>query len=117
MLLGKRLKALRKEKGLTQQELGDMINVTKVSICCYERGTRTPTLETLLDLSRVFGVDINYFLGTDHYVVSDNDDTYGLSMAKEEIEIIRELRNHVVLYEKIIDDPKRMLDFIDKKVR
>ncbi len=44
MLLGKRIKSLRKEKGLTQQELGDLINVTKVSICCYENETRVPTL-------------------------------------------------------------------------
>ena len=56
-MLGQRIKALRKERGLTQQQLGDMINVTKVSICCYENGTRTPTLQTLIDLGRVFGVD------------------------------------------------------------
>ena len=38
--LGERLKTLRKEKGMTQTELGSMINVTKVSICCYEKGIR-----------------------------------------------------------------------------
>lgn len=117
MILGKRLKALRKERGLTQQELGDMINVTKVSICCYEKGTRTPTLDTLMDLTKVFNVDVNYFLGSDTYVVSDSDENYGIRMAKEEIEIIRELRLHINLYERLIEDPKRMVDFIDKKVR
>lgn len=118
MLLGKRLRDLRKEKQLTQQELGDLINVTKVSICCYEKGTRTPTLETLVELSQVFDVDVNYFLGQDHYVISENDDdAYGIRMAKEEIEIIQELRKHISLYEKLIDDPKRMIEFIDKKVR
>ena len=63
MLLGKRIKELRKEKGLTQQELGDLINVTKVSICCYENETRVPNLETLIALAKVFKMEINYFLG------------------------------------------------------
>ena len=59
MLVGKRLKELRLEKGLTQRELGQQINVTKVSICCYENGTRTPTLETLSELEKFFQVDLN----------------------------------------------------------
>ena len=117
MILGKRLKELRKKEGMTQQDLGDLINVTKVSICCYEKGTRTPTLETLMDLAKVFNVDVNHFLGYDDYVVAENDSSYGLSMAKEEIAIIEELRKHNVLYEKLIDDPKRMIEFIDKKIR
>ena len=41
MLLAKRMKELRMDRGLTQKELGEIINVTKVSICCYENSTRT----------------------------------------------------------------------------
>ena len=62
MILGKRIKEQRKLMGLTQKELGEIINVTKVSICCYEKGTRTPTLETLKVLAETFNVDINYLL-------------------------------------------------------
>ena len=35
MINGKRLKELRKAKGLTQTELGDILGVSKSSICCY----------------------------------------------------------------------------------
>ena len=42
-LFSKRLKELRKRNGFTQQQLGSMVGVTKVSICSYENGTRTPT--------------------------------------------------------------------------
>ena len=38
MFIGSRVRELRKAKGLTQQDLADMINVTKVSVCCYEKG-------------------------------------------------------------------------------
>ncbi len=115
MLLGKRLKDLRKEKGLTQQELGNLINVTKVSICCYENGTRMPTIDTLLELGKVFGVNIDYFLGHDQVVNKNNQEFFYL--AEEEIIILEELRKHENLYEKLIDDPKRTIELIDKKVR
>ncbi len=117
MLLGKRIKTLRKENKLTQQELGDLINVTKVSICCYEKETRIPTLETLIALAKVFKVDINYFLGNDEYVVADNDNSYGTFVAKEEIEFIEEIRKYNNLYKRIIDDPKRCAELIDMKMR
>lgn len=117
MLLGKRIKTLRKENNLTQEELGKIINVTKVSICCYEKETRIPTLETLIALAKVFKVDINYFLGNDKYIVADNDNKYGIDVAKEEIEFIKEIRKYNNLYKKVIEDPKRTVELIDKKMR
>lgn len=117
MLLGKRIKSLRKEKGLTQEELGKLINVTKVSICCYEKETRVPTLETLLALAEVFNVDINYFFGNDLYAIAEDSDQYGIYVAKEEIEFIKEIRKHNNLYNKVISDPKRCVELIDMKMR
>ena len=115
-MLGKRIKELRRENGLTQEALGKLINVTKVSVCCYERGTRTPTLDTLQKLSDYFGKDINYFLGNDEYVVADSDVKYGRSMSREEIEFIEEIRKISKLYGKMIEDPKRFVQLIDKKI-
>ena len=117
MLLGEKILKLRKQNGLTQQELGNMINVTKVSVCCYENGTRIPTLETLLDITRVFNVDVSYFLGQDTYVIADNAENYGTYLAKEEIDIIKELRNYPNLYDKLVKEPKRTLELLDKKLR
>ncbi len=65
MLATDRLKKLRNTFGLTQEELGNIINVTKASICCYEKGTRIPTLQNLIDLSNYFEVSIDYLLGRD----------------------------------------------------
>ena len=117
MLLGKRIKSLRKEKGLTQEELGKIINVTKVSICCYENGTRTPTLDTLIDLANSLGVDLAYLLGVDTFTVAEDDPKCFINLAKDEIELIRELRMHIKLYEKLITDPKRTIEYIEKKIR
>ena len=43
MIVGERIKEARLTKNMSQQELGDKMGVTKVSISGYEKGTRTPT--------------------------------------------------------------------------
>ena len=45
---------LRKERNLTQEELGKLIGVSKVSICHYENGIQFPTLDKLLLLIYYF---------------------------------------------------------------
>ena len=46
-----RLTVLRKERGLTQEQLGDLAELTKLQIHRYERGTSQPTMEALKRLS------------------------------------------------------------------
>ena len=118
-LIGQRIKEIRKLNNLTQQELGKMLNVTKVSVCCYENGTRTPALDTLIDLANIFHTSLDYFVGHDTFVVSDSDEKYGVKMAQEEIEIIQELRQATNndIYKKLINDPKRTIELINKKLR
>lgn len=116
-LLGNRIRELRMENNLTQKQLGEKINVTKVSICCYENGTRMPSLETLIDLSEVFNVKIDYLLGRDSFVIADNDSEYSLKISKEEIIFIKEIRRYDKLYKDIIANPKRMVELIYKKLK
>lgn len=116
-VLGKRLKELRISKNMTQQQIGDLTNVTKVSICCYEKGTRVPSLETLLDLADIFKVDVDYLVGNDLHVIAENDESYGLNISKEELIVIRELRKNLNLYNNLIDNPKRTIELINKKLK
>lgn len=116
-VFGKRLKEIRKKAGITQQQLGDMVGVTKVSICCYENGTRTPTLETLIDLADSLNVHLNYLLGVDALAIDEDNKNNTLNLAKDEINLIKELRKHIKLYEKMLDDPKRTMDYFEQKIR
>ncbi len=61
--LGKRLKDLRKSKGLTQQQVADRVWVTKAMISSYELSSRSPSYEVLIKLSKLFGVTTDYLLG------------------------------------------------------
>ena len=48
MVVGKRIKELRANAEISQQELGDLVGVSKVSISGYESGNRIPSLEILI---------------------------------------------------------------------
>ena len=117
VLFSKRLKELRKDNNLTQKELGQKLNLTKSTICSYEKGTRMAPIETLIDLATFFKVDLDYLIGTENYIVSDNDEEYGIRMSNEEINLIKELRKYQELYKNMIDDPKRTIELIEKKIR
>lgn len=60
----KRLRALRKEKGLTQQDVADRLRVNKQTISGYERGIRKPDFEKLDELADLFDVSIAYLVGS-----------------------------------------------------
>lgn len=70
-----RLKSLREQAGMTQSELGKLLNVKDAAISKYESGRVPLTGETLLRLSKIFNVSIDYLLGKDP--CPNNDNTSG----------------------------------------
>lgn len=114
MFNGTRIKELRKKKGLTQQALAEMVNVTKVSICCYEKGVRTPNLETFMDLVNALDTTPDYLLNRDVLVVAENDEDYKILLPKEDIQIIKELSKNEKLIKYLREDPKRGVEYISK---
>lgn len=69
--IGQRLKDLRKQHKLTQQQVADRVWVSKAIISSYELGTRAPSYEVLIKLSKLFGVTTDYLLGMDSNKVID----------------------------------------------
>lgn len=57
-----RIKNLREECRMTQQELADKIDGAKSTIAMYEKGDRKPSLEVLIKLSEIFNCSIDYIL-------------------------------------------------------
>ncbi len=52
------IKNLRVEKGMTQQELADLVNVRRETIVRLENGNYNPTLSLVVDIARVFEIAI-----------------------------------------------------------
>lgn len=115
MLVGIRLKEARKAKGLTQDELGKQIGVGKSAICCYEKESRNPTVESIIEMIEVLGVSADYLLGTDNIIEVKNSDRFK-TMTKEEVTFINELRKDKIVYEILFQDPKRGSDLVKKKI-
>ena len=63
ILIGDRIKELRKNCRLTQNELGIKLGLTKSVICAYENGYRLPSIDTLIRISIIFNVSTDYLLG------------------------------------------------------
>ena len=79
MTLGKKIKELRKNKGMSQEELGQKIGVQKATIYKYENGIvcnlKQSTIKTLAD---VLGTTPSYLMGWE-----DKDDTLKASISRE----------------------------------
>jgi transcriptional regulator with XRE-family HTH domain len=62
-MVGERLRFLREEKELTQQQIADVINSTQQKISNYEKDTVEPDCETLIKLANFFNTTTDYILG------------------------------------------------------
>ena len=115
-MIGKRVKELRIEKGLSQQELGTAIGVTKVSICGYENGTRLPNLEKLVKLADALETTTDFLLGREIPIMNEENKTYIGSISYEDVCFILELRHFPNLYNKLLKDVKRSASIINKRL-
>jgi transcriptional regulator with XRE-family HTH domain len=74
-LLGDRMKQLRKEHGLTQDQLAERLNVKKTTISNYETGYSTPSNEMLKKLASTLNVSTDYLLErTDNPALTGKDE-------------------------------------------
>ena len=64
-MLGERIANLRKSKGISQDELGEILSTSRQAISKWERGESDPDIGRLKDLAVYFNVSIDYLLGYD----------------------------------------------------
>ena len=65
MSLGNKILELRKRAGLSQEQLGEKVNVTRQTISNWELGETAPNPEQLKLLSQIFGISIDELLDND----------------------------------------------------
>ena len=71
-MLGERIANLRKSKGISQDELGEILSTSRQAISKWERGESDPDIGRLKDLAVYFNVSIDYLLGYDVESTSAN---------------------------------------------
>ena len=72
LVFQKRLKETRKDRELTQEELGKAIYVSKQEVCLYESGKRTITISHLITLAKYYNVSIDYLVGLSNFKDENN---------------------------------------------
>ncbi len=61
--IGKKIRELRKRKGMTQSELAALLNISPSAVGMYEQGRREPDSEMLVKIGNLFDVSADYLLG------------------------------------------------------
>lgn len=78
MNLPEKLTYLRKQKGLTQSDLAETLNVSRQAISRWEVGTAAPSTENLKMLSNLYGVSVDYLLNDNADDVSIDSENHRL---------------------------------------
>lgn len=84
MNFGEKLKNMRVNQKLTQQQLADRIGVAKSVVSYYESGDRYPSYDVLVKMARIFHTTTDYLLDVSKDCVID---VTGLS--DEDIAVVR----------------------------
>lgn len=92
-MFGNKLKELRINRGMSQEQLGNMIGVTKGNISSYETGRTFPREEKLRAIAKIFNVSFDYLLG-DEQSEADLIKSKSLEIIDEAIKNLLEIRKN-----------------------
>lgn len=101
--LGRRIKALRQARGLTQAQLAEAAGYEAITISRFERGEYAPGLDTLETLSHVFEAPVSEFFTTEsdeesvirlrHSLCDEAYSTDDLTTLKAMLKAVRKIKN------------------------
>ena len=110
-----RIKELRNEKGLLQSDVAEYIGKSERIVGFYEKGERDPNTDTLIKLSELFNVSIDYILGKSNIrnsqkVILDDIDIAFASgikgLNKENQETLKNIMEGLLAKQELDDDKK-----------
>jgi len=86
-----KIKALRKNVGISQEKLAGELGVTKRMIVNYENGTSLPPLDKVPKIARFFGVSIDSLLTDEEEFISQAQETGGGKGARDAAALVDEV--------------------------
>ena len=111
------LRILREVRNLTQQQVADLINLSRSSYTYYENDAREPSLDTLLSLSKLYNTSIDSMLTSANVLRSAPVMFNAKDMLTVDI-LEKDEQNVVLNYRMLSDEDKsKLLDIIQKMRR
>lgn len=112
-IFGMRLKELRKDEKLTQEELAEKMKVSKTTIVNYENGNRKVPLEMVVKFSKYFNVTVDSLLDLEDENVSHNkqwnDEFKGIYFTDDEFYFLKHYANYLLYLRGAPDNVKTIL--------
>ena len=87
-----RLRELRAENAFTQKELAEKLNISKNTICEWEKGRCEPSIQNLEKMSIIFKCSIGYLVGSEDDFGIVQSQSAAPSLDKDEQELIENFR-------------------------
>ena len=117
MFNGRRVRELRKNMKLTQEQLANKINLNKTSISYFERNERTPSMDTIIDLAYALNTTPYYLMDAEEVIkIKEQNEEYETFLSKKDLEIIKEIKRHKDFYNRLCKNPKETIKHIIKKI-
>jgi len=66
MSLGEKIQILRKQKGMTQDQLADVLNISRQAVSKWETNESQPDIERLVEIGNLFNVSTDFLIKGDH---------------------------------------------------
>ncbi|PGA92165.1 helix-turn-helix domain-containing protein [Bacillus toyonensis] len=105
-MFGQRLKALRLEKGMTQQQLADVLEIEKSNISRFESGKQSPSSDNRIKMAKLFNVSVDYMLGLSEHKTLNQEKSVKIS--KEAADLMKKINKlppeKRILIENLIDN-------------
>lgn len=134
MTVGENIRRIRKERGLTQKQLGEMVGVSEAYIRAYESGRRNPKQQSLEAIATALHVNVEALTGADfdgvkamhrlfqvfcqysgelfEYQDKDGNDMVGISFGSLTL-----MRSWLERYEEYMDEVEKCNEIKDVKKR
>lgn len=87
MTTGEKIAALRREKGLSQEALGEKLGLSRQAVSKWEADQAMPTMDNLVELSRLFGVPVDTLLRPDEPLPDKGQPPEGVKLSAEGLKI------------------------------
>ncbi len=104
----KNLRLLREEKGLSQQKLADMLNISQQAIFKYEKTANEPDIATLIMLAEIFDVTVDFLIG--------NSDSRERNVKRDAVMLTKQENEHIRLWRALPDKVKESLNTLISEI-
>ena len=110
IMLGNRLRAIRKEHGLTQQNIADVLGVDRTTYTVYEGGAITPSTATLVKLSQIYNVTVGYLIGIEENnpeLRKVPDEKPGNVLSGDPISLLKKEEKELLAYFRVLSEEEK----------